>query len=120
LVESHINGVDRFEQRLNGLADEIALQIADAVAAEIQAGWSAQSPSAPEEAPAVVLGTLAGSITLESPADGTARIGSDAAYAPLLEFGTVEMAARPWMRPAVERVRGQLLQIVRRAVLWTR
>lgn len=119
-MEIHTDGLDRFEQHLTGLADEIALQLADAVAAEIQAGWSAQSPSAPEEAPAVVSGYLAGSITIESPAGGTARIGSNATYAPLLEYGAGELAARPWLRPAVERVRGQLIQLTRRIILWTR
>ncbi len=120
MIEIHTDGLDRFEQRLTGLADELALQLADAVAAEIQAGWSAQSPSAPEEAPAVVSGHLAGSITIESPAGGTARVGSNAAYAPLLEFGTEDLAARPWLRPAMERVRGQILQLARRIILWTR
>jgi hypothetical protein len=113
------DGIDRFQQRIAGLADDIVVQIAEAVYGEIQAGWSAQSPSEPDEAPAAVSGELAGSITVEPTAGGEVRVGSAVAHGQLLEFGTEVMAARPWLRPAVERVRGRLSDIVRRAI-WTR
>lgn len=113
------DGLDRFQQHIAGLADDMVVQIAEAVYAEIQAGWSAQSPSEPDEAPAVVSGELAGSITIEPAAGGEIRVGAAAAHGQILEFGTEVMAARPWLRPAVERVRGRISDIVRSA-LWTR
>lgn len=44
---------------------------------------------------------LRGSITAES--DGnSAQVGTDTEYAPYVELGTYKMAARPFIKPAVE------------------
>ncbi len=36
----------------------------------------------------------------------------DAFWGNFLEFGTVNMAARPWMRPTVDRMKGKLVEIM--------
>ena len=112
--------LDEIQQKLPTLAAEIAQHIAEAVMTEIDAGWSANAPSEPGEAPAVVSGHLANSITIEQIGNSEVRVGSNASYAPFLEFGTTEIEMRPWLRPAVERVRGQLSQILREMVTWMR
>lgn len=58
--------------------------------------------SAPGEAPAIDTSNLANSITVEAtgPTEVTIHVGAD--YAADLEFGTVHMAARPFVLPAVE------------------
>lgn len=64
-------------------------------------------------------GRLANSITFDRVGDLTATVGSELAYAPWLEYGTSRMAARPFFRPAVERMTpkyiGKLEDIIRRA-----
>lgn len=65
-------------------------------------------PSAPGEGPAVRTGRLRGSITWRLGRDGFglyADIGSNVLYAPYVELGTSRMAARPFLRPALEMAR---------------
>lgn len=75
--------------------------------------------SAPGQAPMSDTGRLANSITFDRVGDLTATVGSNLNYAPWLEYGTSRMAARPFFRPAVERMRpiyiGKLEDIIRRA-----
>jgi hypothetical protein len=61
--------------------------------------------SAPGEAPAVRLGTLRQSIQVEFVAPCHRRVGTNMEYALGLELGTKRMAARPYLRPALDRVR---------------
>jgi len=44
---------------------------------------------------------LQGRISSERVSDRTVRVGTDLAYGRHLEFGTENMVARPWLRPAV-------------------
>lgn len=112
--------LESLQEKLPLIADEIAQHIADTVAADIQTNWSANPPSDLNEAPAVVSGTLASSITVEMVAPAEMRVGSSAPYAAYLEFGTSDMAARPFLRPAVERVRGEIAQLAREVLAWMR
>lgn len=69
---------------------------------------SSRSPSAPGQGPGVVTGRLRGSITWRLGLDNVspyADIGSAVTYAPFLELGTSQMAARPFLRPALEAAR---------------
>jgi len=51
-------------------------------------------------------GRLRQSIGLQKVGDGHYRVGTNVVYAPYVEFGTRRMAAQPFMRPALEAVRG--------------
>ena len=65
--------------------------------------------SAAGEAPATDTGELAGSVAVVEGGRGrigpVVFVGSDLDYAEWLEFGTRDMAERPWLRPAVEKNR---------------
>lgn len=61
--------------------------------------------SAPGEAPAVDMGLLSNSIRVERTELLTAEVSAGTEYAEPLEFGTVKMAARPFMGPGAEHVR---------------
>ena len=66
------------------------------------------STSAKRLAP-VDTGRLRSSITFELGKDGgdiVARVGTNVHYAPYLEFGTRRMTARPFLRPALDSLRG--------------
>lgn len=75
--------------------------------------------SKPDQPPMSDTGRLANSITFDRVGDLTATVGSALNYAPWLEYGTSRMEARPFFRPAVERMRpkyiGKLEDIIRRA-----
>lgn len=61
--------------------------------------------SAPGEAPMKDTGRLQNSITFNQVGGLTATVGSRLVYALHLEYGTRNMAARPYFRPAVEAMR---------------
>lgn len=65
--------------------------------------------SAPGQPPAVDTGRLRNSIGHQFNADFTkVRVGSGVKYAALLEYGTIKMAPRPFMRAALERAKKQM------------
>ena len=67
-------------------------------------GSKTHTASAPGEAPATDSGNLVARIGVEiSP--GVAYVGTDEEYGFYLEFGTMNLAERPWLRPAREKNR---------------
>ena len=60
-------------------------------------------------------GTLKNSIMAEFPDRFTAEIAPHTEYAIYVEYGTRYMAARPYMRPAAERVRPVFLEAMDKA-----
>lgn len=62
--------------------------------------------SAPGEAPAQATGELRQSVKISVDIEGAeiiGKVGTDLPYAPCLEYGTKKMAARPWLRPSLEK-----------------
>lgn len=51
-------------------------------------------------------GRLRQSIGLQKIGEGHYRVGTNVTYAPYVEFGTRRTRAQPFMRPALEAVRG--------------
>ena len=62
--------------------------------------------SAPGDSPAVDTGRLRQSISVVKLTEGHYRVGTNVSYAPLLEFGTRDIAPRPFLRPALAQARG--------------
>ena len=60
--------------------------------------------SAEDQPPATDTGRLKNSIEFDKLDDLTATVGSKLTYATYLEYGTSRMAARPFFRPAVEKI----------------
>ena len=75
--------------------------------------------SAPGEPPAQRLGELRQSITAVVEGEGkevVGMVGTDKDYGPSLEFGTLKMAARPWLRKTFEKTEDKVKEIFTR--LW--
>jgi len=66
--------------------------------------------SAPGEAPATDTGRLASSVSVRASGTMTAYVFTPIEYGPHLEFGTQNMAARPWLFPAMESQRADWLK----------
>ena len=78
-------------------------------------------PSAPGEPPRSDSGRLRDSLFVHTSRDGlSAEVGTGLAYGRHLEFGTQNMAARPWLHPALEstkrRIKERIAAAVRHAV----
>lgn len=76
---------------------------------------SGPSPSAPGDPPGVVTGTFRRSITWEIDEERNeliGRIGTNIEYAIPLEFGTSKMAARPWLRSALEKNKSKIAKML--------
>lgn len=69
--------------------------------------------SAPGEAPAQATGELRQSVKAAVDIEGSniiGRVGTDLEYAPCLEYGTENMAARPWLRVSCEKATPDILK----------
>ena len=75
--------------------------------------------SLPGNPPAVQRAILIGSVFSDTMMRGNEVVGmvgsKDVLYAALTEFGTEHMAARPWLVPALQRMRVRIKEILRRA-----
>ncbi len=83
--------------------------------------WKEAHHSAPGEPPYVQTGMLRRSIAWAAPTKLVRLVGSmlrpqgesgSHSYAWYLEYGTSKMAARPYLLPALRRLRGQLFRII--------
>jgi hypothetical protein len=126
-----ITGRDRVTARLNGLAGEKAVRRvgaalfaggeeirAEAVHSITEGSVSGAShvPSLPGEPPNNDTGVLVSHIEVTQPAPLRVLVTSEADYAVPLETGTSKMAARPYMRPATQRKRKRVVELVQQAV----
>lgn len=73
-------------------------------------------PSAPGEPPNQDTGVLAGNIETTRNGRLRVRVTSKAGYSAALEFGTSKIAARPFMRPARDKMRPQIEGLITKAV----
>lgn len=74
-------------------------------------GASSHQASAPGESPAIDYGYLINSVASGRESNG-ATVYSNAEAAPHLEFGTARMAARPFMRKAVNEHNAEILTAI--------
>lgn len=109
-----IKGADEMKKKLAGLSDAVA---GAKVRIALRAGALVVLNSAKERVP-VRTGTLRRSLAIEDgPGPLEVSIGSDVEYAPYVEFGTSKMAARPYLRPALDENIGEVQTVIGEA-LW--
>lgn len=113
--------LQQLQPRLQTIVSKAAHDVEGHAKTSILAGgksgrvYGAHQASAPGEAPANDLGNLANGIGVRDGDGPLSRIvAAGADYAMDLEMGTVRMAARPFMTPALEQVRGPFTRAVRK------
>jgi len=102
------------------LFDEAERSLLDELDAAVDSGAKLVWDSAVTLVP-VRTGNLKSTITIvkEKELERIVRAGgSQAPYAPFVEFGTPRMAARPFIRPAVEARRAEIMALIHGS--WTR
>lgn len=114
-MTSNLDKLDQGMSELDGAVNKTMEQSVESVINRIRYNWSAYSPSSPGEPPAVVTGTLDGSITKDTTGrNDTGQFASgagitkwfirvEADYANALEYGddSKNLAARPFVAPAI-------------------
>lgn len=96
--------LDRLAREAGARADRACGEVAFSLEGDIKDHFTT-SPSAPGEAPGVDSGKLKGGIRARRQAERRWIVASEIAeYGAFLEHGTVRMAARPFFRPACERI----------------
>jgi len=78
--------------------------------------YGAHQASAPGEAPAIDTGTLHNSIQVHMVRPLTAVVAVHAPYGLYLEMGTRRMAARPFLKPAVDKVKPAFREAMRQVL----
>lgn len=104
-IERKSSLLEKLRKQVPENAKAITKDAAEDTARYIQEHWSPSSPSSPGEPPAVVTGMLDASVEVASVGSGnkpTFELKVQAYYASFLEFGSKKMAARPYMRPAMQ------------------
>lgn len=97
--------LQQLERKLPGSVNKLNRELAFELEADIKTHFSSSSPSAPGQPPGIDTGNLRNSIQVRPYMGAIWRVWVDAAYGKPLEYGTARMAARPFVRPAVMRVR---------------
>jgi HK97 gp10 family phage protein len=126
-----ITGSDRVTARLSGLGGaKVVREVGQALFAggemiraeashlitENAVSGKGHVPSLPGQPPNEDTGTLRTGIETTQPAPLRVEVSSNAPYAVPLEVGTSKMAPRPYMQPATENKRKEVVQLVQQAV----
>lgn len=83
--------------------DELVQYLAQTMEADVKENFSNQSPSSPGDPPGIDTGNLKNSVIAQSDGPHRWAVFVGAEYGLWLEFGTRNMAPRPFMLPAFER-----------------
>jgi len=113
-------GLDKL-RKLPGAIDAMFAKITGDVDADIKESFSttAPNPSAPGDPPAVQTGRLKNSVThyqIASKKWAVEQDGKIAPYGPHLEYGTINVAPRPFFRPAIYRSVKRLPKLMKASV----
>jgi hypothetical protein len=103
----------KFAKQVRVKVDKTVKDAAHEIVKDIRDSWSSSSPSSPGNPPAVVTGELDRSMGVERVGIGVFKIGASneiALKALSLEYGTQNMAARPYLRPALRRAEKPLIE----------
>ncbi len=111
-VTSRLSNISANADRL---IDEVVVSAAGQIQEIAQTNMLGNPPSAKGGYPAVRTGLLRGTLSHTRIGHHQAITFSPMEYAPHLEYGTVKMGARPFLRPSLDRVKPSFVIAVQRA-----
>jgi len=97
--------IPKITSKINFLLDQVALSAAGQIQEHAANRMRGGGPSLAGRYPAVDTGLLRGTLGHKRIKEMKAIVYSPMEYAPHLEFGTVKMAARPFLRPSTDAIR---------------
>ena len=105
-IELDMKRLKELERKTPGITDKVMGKLAGDIEGYAKNNMSrtAPDPSRPGEPPAVQTGELKNSIVHQREAARSWSVTVGAEYGVHLEFGTPNMAARPFLRPAVHKI----------------
>lgn len=115
-------GIDYYQgKHFRNDAGNVTQESANEIVVDIRSNWSGQSPSSPGNPPAIVTGALDASIKVKEGRDVSGRFATsdnaisyaivvESDYGAAQEFGdpSKNLAARPFLRPALFRFKNKL------------
>lgn len=107
-IKLDMSGLLRIKKESPVIFDRAIRKVAFDMQADIGDNFSTSSPSAPGEAPGIQSGNLKNNMEVKQVRQGVWAVRVKTRYGPDLEFGTVHMAARPFMRPGALRALARL------------
>ena len=91
------------ERNMPGRVEEMMAGLALTCVGEAVDHFNSESPAPAGEPPGIDTGTLKNAINAQPTGPMAWEVNDGTDYGVHLEYGTVKMAARPWMLPAFER-----------------
>lgn len=107
-IELDMAKLESIAANIPGGAGRVVQKMAQDCEHYIKNDFSPTSPSSPGQPPAVDTGNLKNSVLAEDVSLLTWVVNIGAPYGVHLEYGTNRMAARPFVKPATEKVRNNL------------
>lgn len=108
--------IPNITSKTNFLLDQVAVSAAAQIQEYAANRMRGGGPSRPGRFPAVDTGLLRGTLSHKRIKALKAIVYSPIEYAPHLEFGTVKMAARPFLRPSTDAIRPSFKTAVASAI----
>lgn len=108
--------IPKIMSKTNHLLDMVAVSAAAQIQENAQSRMRGGGPARPGAYPAVDTGLLRGTLGHKRIGDMKAIAYSPMEYAPHLEFGTVKMAARPFLRPSTDAIRPSFKKAIASAI----
>lgn len=116
-IQLNDDGLRWLEQNGASLKNTVVGKVAFDAVADAQTSFTAGSPSAPGQPPAVVTGAYRASIRARKLDEGVYEIRAAGLKYPLaLEFGTVRMRPRPLFKPVLRRAKARLREAFRQTI----
>jgi len=115
-VEIEVEGIDKLFRMLDNAQRSLIDELDALIDSAAKLIWDSAVTFVP-----VRTGNLKSTIRIEETGQSMERVvragGDQAPYAPCVEYGTYKMAAQPYMRPAAEARRAEVIALIREGIM---
>lgn len=118
-LDRHLARLRAMERNILATANEVLVKVGKDIRDEADRSIGAGAggtPSRPGRPPNRQTGELQDGLRVTNPRPGLVQVESHAPHSEALEFGTSKIAARPFLRPARDKVKRELPKEARKAI----